>query len=158
MTIALSSDLIEFMESGVSMLVGTRDAALRPDAVRAYGVAVSPDRRGLTVYVPDALAARALANIADNPQVAVMLSRPIDHRALQVKGTVRAMRASGPEDRAIQERYLAAFVEQLYCVQLPRALTRRLHYFPSTALELEIADLFMQTPGPGAGRRFEQTA
>lgn len=157
MAIALSRDLIEFLESGVSVLVGTRDAKLRPEALRAYGVVVAPDRSRLTVYVPDALAARTLANIADNHSLAITFSRPIDHRTLQVKGAVRATRASGPEDRAIQERYLAAFVEQLYCVHIPRALTRRLQYFPSTAVELEITDVFMQTPGPGAGRRFEQT-
>ena len=60
-----------------------------------------------------------------------------------------------PEERAIQERYLAAYVEQLYLVGLPRGMTRKIRYWPSMVIELEIESVFVQTPGVGAGRRLE---
>jgi hypothetical protein len=30
-----------------------------------------------------------------------------------------------------------------------------MRYWPSIAVEIDLADVFVQTPGPGAGRRLE---
>lgn len=155
MAVQLSDELVEFIESGVSTLVATRSAELRPECVRAAGSLVAPSRDRLTVFVAETVAKRTLANLADNHEIAVTLSRPMDHRTLQVKGTCVEVRPATVEERAVQERYLASFVEQLYWVGMARALTRRLAYTPAVALTFEVRDVFVQTPGPGAGRRLE---
>ncbi len=36
---------------------------------------------------------------------------------------------------------------------MPRAIARRMIWWPSVAIEIEVADVFVQTPGPGAGAR-----
>jgi hypothetical protein len=151
----LPEDWVEFVESGVSILVGTRDEALRPEASRALGATVSADRTRISIFAPEATSSRTCENAAATLRVAVTFSRPIDHRALQVKGPVLAVRSARPDERVIQERYVAAYVEQLYLVGLPRGLTRRVCYWPSMVVELGIEQLFMQTPGVGAGRRLE---
>ncbi len=151
----LPEEWVEFVESGVSILVGTRDEALRPEASRAVGAAISPDRRRLQVFAPEATSSRTCENAAATLRVAVTFSRPFDHRSIQLKGPVVAVRPALPEERAIQERYLAAYVEQLYLVGLPRGMTRKIRYWPSMVIELEIESVFVQTPGVGAGRRLE---
>ncbi|HLV66265.1 MAG TPA: hypothetical protein VKY73_10660 [Polyangiaceae bacterium] len=155
MPIPLPEALTEFVEGGMSILVGTRDAALRPEASRGVGASVSPDRSRLTVYLNVAVADRTLANIDENGEIAVTFSRVVDHRTFQVKGKVLGVRRSGKKDRGIQEQWLAAFVEQLYLAGLPRSISRRLRFWPSVAVEFEIHDVFAQTPGPGAGRKLE---
>jgi hypothetical protein len=155
MAVRLSEELAEFVEGGLSMLIGTRDAALRSQVDRAVGAFVCPDRESVTVYLNKALAAKAVANLEDNGRVALTLSRPYDHRSLQIKGLLVSLRDGTEEDRIKQERWLAGFVEHLYIVGLPRSVIRQLKIFPSVALTMRIEDVFVQTPGPGAGRRFE---
>jgi hypothetical protein len=152
---ALPADLAEFFESGVSILVATRDAALRPACIRGAGASVRAAEGVVTVYLPQATAARTLANVLDNGQIAVTFSRPLTHHSIQIKGTCGEPRASTEEDRALQQRYRAAYAEQLYAVGLPRATAGRLAWWPSVAIDIAVRDLFVQTPGPTAGRRLE---
>jgi len=140
------------------MQVGTRDKALRPEVLRAVGVAVGPDRSTLTVYVPAELAERTVANLEDNGMLAITFSHVIDHRTVQLKGKLLSLRRSRRNERALQERWLAAFAEQLHMVGFSRRLALRIRIWPSIALEIELCDLFVQTPGPGAGRRIEGSA
>jgi hypothetical protein len=158
MAAVLPADLVEFVESGVSVLVGTRDAQLRPHAMRGFGVTCDPDRKGIALYLAEAVSQAVLADLRDNAQVAVTFSRPIDHRSLQLKGTVLEIRPITSGERLIQERYLAAWVEQVYQVGLPRALGRRMQIFPSFAVQIALQEIYQQTPGPGAGRRLEESA
>jgi hypothetical protein len=151
----LSRELVELVEGGNSMLVGTRDAARRPELIRGVGALVGPDRTTLTVYVPAELAARTLANLEDNGAIAVTFSQLSNHRTVQLKGKLRALRRSRKNERPHLERYVAAFAEQVHFTGCSRRIVRRLRFWPSVALEIEIGDLFAQTPGPGAGRRLE---
>jgi hypothetical protein len=152
---AFSPDIVEFFESGVSILVGTRDAALRPACTRGAGATVRAGEGVVTVYLPQATAARTLANLADNGQIAVTFSRPLTHYSIQIKGTFAGQRPSTETDRAVQQSYRAAYAEQLHAVGLPRAVAARLAWWPSVAVDIAVRDCFVQTPGPGAGRRLE---
>jgi len=140
------------------MQVGTRDKDRRPEVLRAVGVAVGAARSTLTVYVPAELAERTLANLEDNGELAITFSHVIDHRTVQLKGKLVSLRRSRRNERALQERWLAAFAEQLRMVGFSRRLALRIRIWPSLALEVEVRDLFAQTPGPGAGRRIEGSA
>lgn len=148
----LTPELIDFLESGVSLLVAGRDAALRPHCLRGVGARAESDRTSATVFVVTDLAEALLDGFADNGQIAVALSRPIDHRTLQLKGRVQEMRPATRQEETLQERYLAGFVEQLYCVGFSRTVVRRMRLTPSTAIRFAIEQVFDQTPGPGAGR------
>lgn len=152
----LSEDWVEFLESGVSMLVGSRNAELRPDCTRALGVTIGADRTTMTVFLNAALTQRMQADFADNGRIAATFSRPTDHRTVQVKGRVLAVRPTSDADRAVQERYLGAFAEQVAVVGLPRSVIRRVRVSPGIAVEVAIEDVYLQTPGPGAGRRLEE--
>jgi len=146
----LSREWVEFVESGVSILVGTRDEALRPEAGRGCGAA------RILVLVPELTSARTCENAAATGRVAVTFSRPFDHRALQAKGSVIDVRAARDADRAVVDRYVASYVDQLYLVGIPRAVSRKLRCWPAMVIELEVEALFVQTPGIGAGRRLEE--
>jgi hypothetical protein len=156
-SVELNNELVDFLQSGVSILVATRDASFRPQCLRAMGAIVDHARSTFTLYLPEAVAGATLENLRENGQIAVTFSRPIDHRSVQLKGTCGAVRPSEEHDRAVQERYRAAFVEQLHAVGLPRTVSSRIRYKPSIAVEVTVAELYEQTPGPGAGRRLGKT-
>lgn len=147
----IPEDLVPFIESGVSILVGTRDAQKRPHGMRAVGVRVLPDRRTLTVYLPDATAAQTLADLRDNGRAALTFTRPIDHRSMQLKGRAGEPRACREDERSILERYVEAWAGHVEVVGLPRALGARLTFWPATAIDVGIETIFHQTPGPSAG-------
>jgi len=48
MPVQLAKELVELIEGGVSMQLGTRDKDLRPEVLRAVGVTVGADRSTLT--------------------------------------------------------------------------------------------------------------
>lgn len=150
----LSDDLLELFASGVDLYVATRTAELMPESVLGMGIRVHPDRRHATVYVPSS-ATTTLANLADNGQLAATLCRPADHRTVQLKGLCTGTRPSGEVDRQLQEIFRAALVTSFASIGIPRALTRSLPWWPSTAIDFEIADIFTQTPGPDAGERLQ---
>lgn len=149
----IPEDLVPFVESGVSILVGTRDAGSRPYAMRAVGVKIHEGRRALTVYIPDVPGARSLANLRATKRIALTFTRPLDHRSIQVKGVVTAMRAASEEERSFLESYLEAWGEHVELVGLPRVLGSRLTYWPATAVDVDLDAIFQQTPGPSAGAR-----
>jgi hypothetical protein len=149
----LPPDLVAFVEAGPSMLVGTRDAERRPDAVRAVGVRVWPGASQLTVYLAAATSKRAVVNARSTGQLALTMSHPPTHRTYQIKGAVLDVREASSDERAVIDRYIDDFAEVLASVGLPRHLTRRLTAWPAFAVDLDIAEVFAQTPGPDAGSR-----
>src|SRR5690349_19737745 len=93
-------DLCSFLESGVSVLVGTRDARLVSECQRALGMSVAPDRLHLTVFVPCAVGARIVADARENGRIAVSCARVEDHQSVQLKGQVVEIREAGEAERA----------------------------------------------------------
>lgn len=149
----IPEDLAELFEGGVSILVGTRDASLRPEVTRGVGAVVHPDRARVTVFLPISVAGRALANLRDNGRISVGFSSVLEGKALQLKGQLETLRECREDELAVITRYHAAYSEILHFMGVSRALTRRWNVWPSMAITFVATDLFSQTPGPNAGAR-----
>ncbi|HVT07771.1 MAG TPA: pyridoxamine 5'-phosphate oxidase family protein [Polyangia bacterium] len=148
---ALSDDLFSILEGPSIMYLGTRNAALEPMSVLAFGLRVEGDGREITVFLPAALAELPLRNLRDNGQMALNIVRPTNNRALQLKGTWLGERRTDEGDRAFVSAYRDALTQELGLVGIPRSMWRRVAWWPSLALRMELRDVFVQTPGPGAG-------
>lgn len=149
----ISDDLLELFASGVTLYVATRSRALVPESTVGMGIRVHPDRRHVTVYVPTVSAAATLANLCDGAPIAATLCHPPNHRTVQLKGACTGFRESTPADREIQEFFRSALVTAFATVGVPRALTRNLPWWPSSAIDFAVHDIYTQTPGPRAGER-----
>lgn len=147
----ISEELASFLHSDVTLLVGTRDADLRPEGVRGFGARVEPGREELTVFVSAVGAARTLANAAANGRIAVCFTRVIDHRSIQLKGRVLEVRAARADERPLVDRHGEGLVEILGEVGVPPRLVMRMARWPAHAIRLRVEEVFVQTPGPGAG-------
>jgi len=147
----VSREVAAFLESGVSLLVGSRDARLVPESIRAVGARIESGAEEVTIFLPLAPAARTLANLRENGRIAVCFSRPDDHRSVQLKGRVVSVREADETDRLSIERYRQLLSMGLRAVGVPPRLTRRFAHWPATAVRFRVQAVFVQTPGPGAG-------
>ena len=155
---ALPPELAELLEGPAVMYIATRNAALEPLSALAFGLEAASDGREATIFMPAALSPPTLANLRDNGQVAVTLVRPTNHRSLQIKGVWLGERRTTDDDRARLLRYQEATLAEMTTIGVPRSVWHRVAWWPAVALRIEVRDVFVQTPGPGAGRRHEPAA
>lgn len=147
----IAPQLAGFLEEGLSVHIGTRDAGLQPAGARAAAVRVEPDGQHLVVYVPEAAASRLLPNLESSGQAAVSVGRPVDDRACQVKGTVVALWPATPDERAFVEAQWDGFMRQMESIGIPRAVAHGWSMWPAVAVRLKVTAVFEQTPRPGTG-------
>jgi hypothetical protein len=154
-------DRVMELLTGPSFLqIGTRDENLRPAHTYAVGAIVHDDRRTVTVLVPSARAARILPHLEANGRIALGIAQA-SHEAYQLKGTFLATRPTDADDRARQEAYrralLADALQAGFPEEIARPLTQGFAYTPSIAITFRADEVFLQTPGPGAGSRLSQS-
>jgi len=147
----IEQELQEFLESGVSVLVGTRDRRLLPEGARGFGLRVEAGGRELALFLPRAWSERTLANLRDNGRIAVVAARPADHRSVQIKGQVLEVREAGAADREAMGRYREVLVRDFGAIGYPPRVFHRLAVWPADVVRLRVESLFEQTPGPRAG-------
>ena len=64
--IAIDAELAAFVQQGVGIYVGTRNAALEPNGARALGAVVEAGGAELVVFVADAAVPRILPDLVPN--------------------------------------------------------------------------------------------
>jgi hypothetical protein len=105
----------------------------------------------VSVYLAEVLAQPLLRNIGETGRLALQVSNPADHRTVQIKG--RALR-SGPAldaDRAFVERYVQELAQVVDQLGMPYERIVRMVCWPAIVVELSVDEIYLQTPGLGAG-------
>jgi len=153
----ISDNVFAFLSGGKSLVIGTCNKELVPESARAVGLRVGPDRQHVSVFLPEVVCARTLENLREGGRIAIGVSHPPDHRSLQLKGKVRGLMQATPADLAFVEGYLHELSALLDMVGLPANLIERLNYRPCVRAEVEVEGIFLQTPGPDAGRALTGT-
>jgi Pyridoxamine 5'-phosphate oxidase len=137
----------------VSIIVGSRDAQLRPHVMRAVGCRLSDDRRRVTLLMPAHSGGAVLDDLRANGQVAVVFSEPTTHRTLQVKGEDAVVTPCGADDAALAERTLQGFTDEIGQLGFTAEVAHTIlaHEHDLLAVHFSVASAFEQTPGPAAG-------
>ena len=146
----LADSLVQFIQGGHSILIGSRDSRLLPECARGISARVERGGCEMTVFLPVATAAATLANLRDNGRIAVAFTHT-DHHSVQVKGKVLAVGRAKPSDRDWIERYRFDLAHNWGVIGCPPRLTLRLAHWPCHAIRFRIESAFDQTPGPRAG-------
>jgi hypothetical protein len=148
---------IRFLEERASLgFAATRDGNLVPYGHRVSGWQIDAGGRTLTAFVPPSSAAQLVESLLDNGRIAVTLEEVGTHETYQIKGRYLSHRPVRPSEIDIAGRARERFAKGVRTFfsdpQLAAALTRSIPT-PSLAVEIEVHEVFLQTPGPGAGRR-----
>lgn len=140
------------LEPGLSVLVGTADAAGMPSCCRGIAIATPDDLATITVYVPLATSHDTIQNVATTKKIAVTVTHPGDNFATQFKGAAIDARLAREDEAGFVRSRLDAFADILDRVGVPRRVSRRMAIWPAFAVTLRVDQVFDQTPGPNAGR------
>ncbi|MGH9681231.1 MAG: hypothetical protein ACRD4Y_14895 [Candidatus Acidiferrales bacterium] len=158
-SVSIGAELKAFLESGVSVVVGTRDAGLIPEVTRAWGLLVSKDRKSVSLCAPLATSAKTLNNLAANGQMTICCSLPTSYKTVQLKGQWIERADPSRADLAAVKRHREAFGRLNESIGISRQRTetfwRRELETSSALVKLCFApdQIFDQTPGPDAGSR-----
>lgn len=149
----LPTDLVDFIQSGVSIIVAVVGADGRAQTGRALAArVVAPDSIRL-LYPAEGNAALG-ASAQAKGRIAVTFSAPLSHRTIQIKG-VCGTAVVAAEDCDAAARQSAAFGGVLSGLGYTPAFVSAICAYRSSdmrALVFSIEAAFEQTPGPGAGR------
>ena len=148
--------LVRFLEHHANVaFAGTRDRDLVPFGHRVSGWRVGADHRTITFLFPDEFRARLLESLQQNGELAVTLEEFPSHETYQFKGRFVRHREIQDADLENVDRIRQRFVKSLRPMY-PHAPEDALKGFvspPSLAVDFEVLEIFLQTPGPGAGTR-----
>ena len=119
------------------------------------GWRVGADQRTITILLPDEFLPTLLESLQQNGELAVTVEEFPSHETYQFKGRYLHHRGIQDGDVEVADRARRRFVKSLRPMY-PDAPEHILNAFvspPSLAVEFEVLEVYLQTPGPGAGTR-----
>ena len=154
--ISMPGRILRFLEHHANLaFAGTRSRELVPYGHRVCGWFVDGGGQTLVALIPESSTPHLLESLEDNGALALTVEEFPSHETYQFKGRYLRHRPARPEDIAVVDRIRERFVKgvrhvftdaplQLFSAYIPR---------PALAVEFEVHEIFVQTPGPGAGGR-----
>ena len=134
---------------------GTRDRRLVPYGHRVSGWRVGADQRTMTAFIPEQGTPRLIESLEDNGEFALTVEEFPSHETYQFKGRYLRHRPPDRDDiethNTIRKRFVKS-IRPLYA-DVPENIWNAFVLKPSLAVEFEVLEIFLQTPGPGAGTR-----
>jgi hypothetical protein len=154
--ITIPGRIVRFLEQYANLaFAGTRDHDLVPSGHRVSGWRVDADGHTLTALVAEHFTTHLVESLEDNGELALTVEEFPSHETYQFKGRYLRHRPLQDEDievvGRIRERFLRS-IRQLYA-DAPEHLLNAFILAPALAVEFDVREIFLQTPGPGAGAR-----
>ena len=153
----IPAKIVRFIEERANLgCAGTRDHNNVPCGHRVPGWQIDAAGRTVTAFFPESSAARLLEDVRDHGPIAITFEEVGTHETYQIKGRCLSHRPAQPREIEIAARLSERFVKGVRAM-FPDdgmvAFVRASVPAPSLAVEIEVHEVFVQTPGPGAGAR-----
>jgi hypothetical protein len=154
-SVVIPGKIARFLEGANAAFAGTRTHELVPLGHRVSGWRVGADERTLTVLVSEPLTAGLLESLQDNGAFALTVEDFPAHETYQFKGRYVRHRPVEPEDVAMVDRIRDRFIKSMKALDpvAPDSIMGTFISKPGLAVEFEVFEIYLQTPGPGAGTR-----
>ena len=157
---ALPRVLVQFLDRASVALGCTRNATLTPRIHHSSGWLLDADQRSIWCFIPEAFTTGLRSSLEENGHFALTVEHIGPHECYQFKGRYLSMRPSTENDREIvarcRERFAAAVAALNPHAAPDPAVLRRYILDPAVAVRFAVREVFLQTPGPGAGRLLVQ--
>lgn len=147
--------ILTFLDDEATVAVsGTRDANLIPHIHYVSGWIVEEDRQTIRCSIPEGHTDFLRPSLEDNRQFALTVERIGSHETYQFKGSYRSFAEPGEADIAAHHRIRDRFAATVSCLfGYPEELCRAYIPPPKVVVRFAVREIFLQTPGPGAGHR-----
>jgi hypothetical protein len=149
--------VIRFLnETANAAFAGTSTRNLVPAGYRVSGWHVDSAGRTLTALMPEPFAASFVEAVRENKTVAFTFEDLTTAETYQLKGQYVSHRpvTSAEADSTNRTRdQFARHLSQLYQDPRVESVVKASIALPTLAIDVEVREVFVQTPGPGAGAR-----
>lgn len=153
--------IARFLEQRANVaFAGTRDRDMVPFGHRVSGWCIGADGRTMTVLLPEPFTAGLVESLQENGELALTVEDFPAHEAYQFKGRYVRHRPVQREDIDVVDRIRERFVKNMRTVfpVAPQAVVGAFISKPALAVEFGVSEVYVQTPGPGAGARIAPPA
>ena len=155
-SVTIPGKIARFLEQQANVaFAGTRNRELVPLGHRVSGWSIGADGRTLTAFLPEPFTAGLVESLQDNGELAVTVEDFPTHETYQFKGRYLRHRPVQREDIDIVDRIRERFMKSLRRVYaaVPEGMAGAFVAKPGLAVEFAVFEIYVQTPGPGAGAR-----
>ena len=150
----IDTEVARFIESKVMIFVATRNEERRPMIGRGSGAWVDAATGNVALLVSSSQWPSMVAWAKAGMPIAITCVRPTDYQAYQIKGMIGSVRSADRDEERRGSRYVAAMLQQLGSLGVTRLqLSSTLSDRDLVYIAFRPRDLYVQTPGPAAGRR-----
>ena len=151
----IPGNILTFLEDrGTVAVSGTRNAEHIPQFHYVSGWVVEPDEQTMRCSIPEAYTDDLISSLENNGQYALTIEQIGPHETYQFKG--KYVDALPPNDADIDafERIRERFVKNVSPLfGFPEEVCRAYIAPPGIIVRFVVHEIFLQTPGPGAGHR-----
>jgi predicted pyridoxine 5'-phosphate oxidase superfamily flavin-nucleotide-binding protein len=133
--VTLTAEMIEVFAKNKPYAIATASKSGIPNVAPMSTVQIVADD---TIWIGDNYMVKTLANVKENPHLALYIWDPEKKRCFQIKGTV-TVKTSGPDYEKIKAQIKA----------------KGPHYPAKGLLIVKVTEVFDCTPGPNAGKKVE---
>lgn|SRR5262245_4112442 len=146
--------IASFLEQRANVaFCGTRDAQFVPHGHRVTGWRIGPGET-MECFVPQQFTEHLIESLQDNGRIAVTIEEFPSHETYQFKGRYLDHRPAAAADLAIHEQSRERFVRSVRSIlNQPDGALRAFLPRPDVIVRFEVEEIYLQTPGPGAGSR-----
>ena len=147
--------IVTFLGRANVAQAGTRDMHMVPHGHRVSGWHVGADGTTMTALIPQVSIGHLIESVEDNGWFTMTAEDYPAHETYQFKGRYLRHRPIEPRDLDVADRQRERFLRSVLqffgeeAVVPVRAFTQR----PALAVEFQVLEIYVQTPGPGAGTR-----
>ena len=152
----LSADDARFVVAGQSITLASRDMRHVPSISRGLACRFSDDGTQFIVLLSSSQSETLLVDVARTSQIAVVITNPLSHHTLQIKGCDAVVAPTEGDDLAVVDasrRHFGAIIKTLGYAE---DYNNRLFHAASgdvCRIIFTPDDIYQQTPGPDAGKR-----
>jgi hypothetical protein len=155
-SVVIPGQIVRFLEERANVgFAGTRNRDLLPAGHRVSGWRIGADGRTLLAFVPEPFTAGMLESLEHNGAIAVTIEAFPAHETYQFKGRYTRHRPVEGEDIDFVDRIRERSMKNIRTVYpvVPPGIAAAFVSTPVLAVEFEVLEIYVQTPGPGAGAR-----
>jgi hypothetical protein len=155
-SVTIPGKIARFLDEQAKVaFAGTRDSNRVPFGHRVSGWNMGAGGRVLTAFVADGFTVGLVESLQDNGEFALTVEDFPSHETYQFKGRYLRHRPIEREDIAIVDGIRERFVKSIRTVYpaMPVGVASAFIAPPALAVEFDVCEIYLQTPGPGAGTR-----
>ena len=155
-SVVIPEKIVQFLEQRANAaFAGTRNRDLVPFGHRVSGWSIGADGRTLTVLFAEPFTAGVVESLQENGELAFTVEAFPAHETYQLKGRYLSHRPAQHEDIVIVDRIRERFMKNMRPIfpGVPEGTVGAFTSKPVFAVKFEVHEIYVQTPGPGAGAR-----